>query len=69
MDPELDEAFREFSLKVFAQDRRVVESQRPEQIPLSLREEMHLRVPDAFALVYRRLLSDFGEEADRFLAP
>jgi phenylpropionate dioxygenase-like ring-hydroxylating dioxygenase large terminal subunit len=67
MAPELDAAFRDFSLTVFAQDRRVVQSQRPEQIPLSLRDEMHLKVPDAFALVYRRLLSDFGDEADRFL--
>lgn len=68
-DPDLDDSFRDFSLGVFAQDKRIVESQRPEMIPLSLRDELHLKVPDAFALVYRRLLSDFGEEGDRFLAP
>jgi len=68
-EPENDNAFKEFSLNIFAQDRRVVESQRPEQIPLSLRDEMHLKVPDAFSLVYRRLLSEFGDEGDRFLRP
>jgi phenylpropionate dioxygenase-like ring-hydroxylating dioxygenase large terminal subunit len=43
--------------EVFNQDRRIVESQRPEQIPIDLREELHLKVPDANALMYRRLLS------------
>ena len=46
-EPEHDGLFRDFSLHVFAQDRVVVESQRPEQIPLDLRDEMHLKVPDA----------------------
>jgi phenylpropionate dioxygenase-like ring-hydroxylating dioxygenase large terminal subunit len=43
--------------EVFNQDRRIVESQRPEQIPTDLRDELHLKVPDANALMYRRLLS------------
>ena len=30
---------------------------------------MHLKVPDAFSLVYRRLLSEFGEEGEAFLKP
>jgi phenylpropionate dioxygenase-like ring-hydroxylating dioxygenase large terminal subunit len=69
LEPENDPLFTAFSEKVFAQDRVVVESQRPEEIPLSLRDEMHLKVPDAFALVYRRLLAEFGDEADTFLKP
>lgn len=68
-EPEHDAMFRDFSLHVFAQDRVVVESQRPEEIPLDLRDEMHLKVPDAFALVYRRLLAEFGPEGEDFLAP
>jgi phenylpropionate dioxygenase-like ring-hydroxylating dioxygenase large terminal subunit len=66
-DPAADDAFRGFSETIFSQDRRIVESQRPEEIPLDLREEMHVKVPDAFALVYRRLLSEFGEEGNAFL--
>jgi hypothetical protein len=38
------------------QDRPVVESQRPHEIPADLREELHLKVPDANAVAYRRLL-------------
>jgi phenylpropionate dioxygenase-like ring-hydroxylating dioxygenase large terminal subunit len=50
-------AVRASVAEVFAQDRRIVESQRPEQIPTDLRDELHLKVPDANALMYRRLLS------------
>lgn len=42
---------------VMAQDRAIVESQRPEQIPLDLRDELHLKVPDATGIAYRRLLA------------
>ena len=42
---------------VVEQDRRVVESQRPEQIPTDLRDELHLKVPDASGIAYRTLLS------------
>jgi phenylpropionate dioxygenase-like ring-hydroxylating dioxygenase large terminal subunit len=69
LEPEHDDLFREFELKIVAQDRVVVESQRPEQIPLDLRDEMHLKVPDAFSLVYRRLLAQFGPEGEDFLKP
>jgi phenylpropionate dioxygenase-like ring-hydroxylating dioxygenase large terminal subunit len=62
LEPEGDEPLREFAHVVMAQDREIVESQRPELIPLDLREEMHLKVPDAFSIVYRRLLETFGEE-------
>jgi phenylpropionate dioxygenase-like ring-hydroxylating dioxygenase large terminal subunit len=51
-----DEDYRQLSLDVFAQDRRVVETQLPEQIPVDLRQELHLKLPDAFSVEYRRLL-------------
>jgi hypothetical protein len=41
----------------------IVESQRPEEIPTDLREELHLRVPDASGIVYRRLLGQIGDTA------
>jgi phenylpropionate dioxygenase-like ring-hydroxylating dioxygenase large terminal subunit len=67
LEPDGDAPLRDFALLVMGQDQAIVESQRPELIPLDLRAEMHLRVPDAFSIVYRRLLEEFGEEP--FLQP
>lgn len=47
-------------LEVLAQDQPVVESQRPERIPTHLREELHLRVPDAVSFRYRQLLGQLA---------
>jgi len=44
----------------FEQDRVIVESQRPEELPLDLSEELHLRGPDSPAIEYRRLLRQMG---------
>ena len=43
-------------LHVLEQDRRVVESIRPEEIPQSLKDELHIRVPDLASIAYRRWL-------------
>lgn len=51
-----DSAFDHFSNRVVEQDRRIVESQRPELIPIDLREELHLKVPDASGIALRRVL-------------
>jgi phenylpropionate dioxygenase-like ring-hydroxylating dioxygenase large terminal subunit len=53
-----DDAFRELIHTIFAQDRVIVESQRPEELPLDLSEELHLKGPDAGTLRYRRMLSE-----------
>ena len=53
-----DDAFRELIQVIFAQDRKIVESQRPEELPLDLTEELHLKGPDAGTLKYRRMLRD-----------
>ena len=45
---------------IVKQDQRIVESQRPEQIPLDLREELHLKVPDATGIAYRKLLGEIA---------
>jgi phenylpropionate dioxygenase-like ring-hydroxylating dioxygenase large terminal subunit len=45
---------------VMAQDRAIVESQRPEEIPLDLRDELHLKVPDNSGIAYRRLLASIS---------
>jgi phenylpropionate dioxygenase-like ring-hydroxylating dioxygenase large terminal subunit len=51
------EAIIQASNVVFEQDRRIIESQRPELIPTDLKDELHLKVPDASGIAYRRLLS------------
>lgn len=47
---------------VVAQDRVIVEGQRPEELPLDLAEELHLKGPDALALAYRKFLRELGVE-------
>lgn len=61
LDPSHDAQFAEFTGQVMAQDQRIVESQRPEEIPVSLREELHLKVPDASGIAYRRLLDSIDD--------
>jgi len=66
----LDRDDREFTGgfdAIMEQDRVVVESQRPEQIPLETREEIHLRFPDAAAVQYRRMLREL-DSAEAFAA-
>ena len=52
-----DSEFDFFSDRVMEQDRRIIESQRPEEIPVDLREELHLKVPDAPTIAFRRVLN------------
>lgn len=52
-----DSRFGDFTNKIMEQDRTVVESQRPEELPESLREELHIKVPDAASLLYRQKLA------------
>jgi len=67
LEPEADEQFRQFSTAVFAQDRRIVESQRPQELPLDLSDEIHLKGPDAWALTYRRLLNERIIDGKRYV--
>jgi phenylpropionate dioxygenase-like ring-hydroxylating dioxygenase large terminal subunit len=58
--PETAEDFAEykrFSDQVTEEDRVIVESQRPEELPLDLSEELHLKVPDVSGVEYRRWLA------------
>lgn len=54
-----DETFVRFQDRVTAQDRAVVESQRPELLPLDLQSELHLR-SDRMAIAYRKWLREIG---------
>ena len=57
-----DERFIEKSAIVAAQDRAIVEEQRPEELPVDLSEEMHVRGPDDPAVVFRRAMGAIGIE-------
>ena len=54
-----DRVFQEFEDVIFGQDSRVVESQRPDQVPFDLSEELHLKF-DSVAVAYRRAMNDLG---------
>lgn len=45
--------------EIFGQDQPIVESQRPELLPLDLQAELHLR-SDRMAIAYRRWLNELG---------
>jgi len=57
--PEPDEAVRAFQDTVFAQDRPILESQRPKRLPLDARAEQAQRA-DLLAAHYRKFLRERG---------
>lgn len=57
-----DAVWTDFSESIWHEDKRVVESQRPEELPVDLTKEVHLRAADAGGLAYRRLLEEIGLE-------
>jgi phenylpropionate dioxygenase-like ring-hydroxylating dioxygenase large terminal subunit len=54
-----EQEIREFQDRITAQDIRIVNSQRPELLPLDLQSELHLR-SDQLAIAYRRWLKQLG---------
>ena len=57
-----DEKFVRFQQDVVAQDRPIIESQRPHRIPFALTDELHVR-DDKVVLAYRRALIEYAHEA------
>ncbi len=49
----------DFNRRIFEEDRRIVESQRPQRLPLDMALEMHIPA-DASSIAYRRGLKRFG---------
>jgi phenylpropionate dioxygenase-like ring-hydroxylating dioxygenase large terminal subunit len=57
---ELPEAeFVAFQDRIFAQDKPILQSQRPELLPLDLQAELHLK-SDRAAIAYRKWLGQLG---------
>ena len=54
-----DETYIDFQNTLMAQDKRIIESQRPENLPLDLQAELHLK-SDRLAIAYRRYLQELG---------
>ena len=54
-----DETFRSFQDTIFSQDERILLSQRPEDLPLDLAAELHIK-SDRLAIAYRKYLRDLG---------
>ena len=52
----------DFEEEIIEQDRVIVENQRPEELPLDLAEELHVKGPDGPALEYRRMMRELGVE-------
>jgi len=59
MNYEPESSMIEFQDRIFAQDQPILESQRPELLPLDLQAELHLR-SDRTAIAYRRWLKEVG---------
>ena len=53
-----DEEMRAFVRPATEQDRAVVESQRPEELPVDLAEELHIKGPDSPSVEFRRMLGE-----------
>lgn len=61
-----DTVLQAFEDTIFGQDQRIVESQRPEQVPFDLADELHLRF-DAVAINYRRAMQQQGLDYYHYL--
>ena len=57
-----DSDWIDFSAHVWEEDQAVVETQRPERLPVDLTREVHLRAADAPGIVYRDKLAELGLE-------
>jgi phenylpropionate dioxygenase-like ring-hydroxylating dioxygenase large terminal subunit len=56
-----DEAIIQFQDEIFAQDKPIVENQKPEELPLDLQVELSL-VCDRMSIAYRQYLKELGVE-------
>ena len=60
LEPSRDQGFVDFQQVILEQDRVVVESQRPEELPIDLSEELHIKGVDRVSIDYRRWLGEIA---------
>ena len=53
------EAVHAFNLQIFNEDKVIVESQKPEDLPLDIQMEAHIAA-DRTSIAYRKLLKEMG---------
>jgi phenylpropionate dioxygenase-like ring-hydroxylating dioxygenase large terminal subunit len=53
-----------FTNEIWDQDRALVESQRPEELPVDWKAELHIGGPDGPSMVYRKKLIELGVKDD-----
>lgn len=53
------QAVYDFNAQIFAEDQEMVESQKPEELPLDISMEAHFEA-DRSSTMYRRILAEFG---------
>lgn len=61
-----DSVLQAFEDTIFGQDQRIVESQRPEQVPFDLADKLHLKF-DSVAINYRRAMQQQGLDYYHYL--
>jgi phenylpropionate dioxygenase-like ring-hydroxylating dioxygenase large terminal subunit len=64
IEPSADGKFLSFNDLVVGQDRPIVESQRPEQLPFDLSAELHIRGVDKVSIEYRKWLVELTNELE-----
>lgn len=62
-EPDLDAKFISFNDVVIGQDRPLVQSQRPEELPVDLSAEVQIRGADKVAVEYRRWLREIAYQS------
>lgn len=63
LDPAEEARRYQLDVLIQTQDQRIVEAQRPEELPIDLAAELHIKGPDAVAVAYRRLLAELDADA------
>jgi vanillate O-demethylase monooxygenase subunit len=53
------QAVYDFNAQIFAEDQEMVESQKPEELPVDITMEAHFEA-DRSSTMYRRILADWG---------
>jgi methylxanthine N1-demethylase len=60
LEPEKDADLAAFQGLILDQDRPIAESQRPEELPVDLSQELHIAGPDKASIAYRRRLAELA---------
>jgi phenylpropionate dioxygenase-like ring-hydroxylating dioxygenase large terminal subunit len=63
LDPTADAELAAFQSLILDQDRPIAESQRPEELPVDLSQELHITGPDKASIAYRRRLAELAASA------